>query len=795
VSLNRPTPERPELLAPAGSLETFFAAMDSGADAVYVGLKDFSARAKAKNFSLAELERILAYARHHQRRLFVTLNTLVKQQELPQLCETLAALEALQVDALIIQDLGIWQLARNHFPGLELHASTQMTIHNAAGVRQLEQMGFKRAVLARELTLEEIAAIRAETSLELEQFVHGALCFSFSGQCTFSSWLGGKSGNRGRCAQPCRRRYRHNGKEGYYFSPNDLSAIDLLPELAAAGICSLKIEGRMKSAEYVATVVNAYRQVLDVSRDGRKEAVRRAKELLKGSFGRLPTRGFLSGPDPTDIAVASIKGATGRLLGEISHTRGPQIAFRTRDRLHVGDRLRIQPGSDKAGTAFTVKQLFIGAKTTKQASAGATVTVPTPFDNRFHKGDAVFKVSSEQAYTLSDQGARKRLARFSTPATPVDLHVSLQDDILTLQAEYLGQHHEARFTVETYPADKRPLDTTTLIQTFSQSGDTPMLLRHLSCDPLPEVVIPPSRLKQIRRELYAELGRNLKDLKQQLRRSHLDDALQSLSPPLAATMQGPLRRRCQLRDGRDLHLLADDFVDEVLLPLTPSVAEGVLGARGRGRRQSDRIIWDIPMILIGAQWEETRRLVKRLVQQGMLRFRLNNLGHFPLFAKLTPVQIETGWRLFILNSEAANAWRQLGATGGELYPEDDRDNLSNLLQTVTQLPLGVTAYAPIPLITSRIKIRALPQRAELVSDRGDRYRVTYRQNITQLFAHHDFSLSGHLQELEGFGCSQLTFDLSHIGPFSPSGKRILDALRHDREIPDTSTFNYLHTLE
>ena len=166
----------------------------------------------------------------------------------------------------------------------ELHASTQMTVHNAAGVRMLEQMGFTRVVLARELSLAEIAAIRAQTRLELEHFIHGALCFSFSGQCYFSSYLGGKSGNRGRCAQPCRRRYRYRRDDGYYFSPNDLSAIDLLPQLAEAGVISFKIEGRMKSAEYVANVVAAYRMALDAAPDRRADAVKQAKVLLKDSY-------------------------------------------------------------------------------------------------------------------------------------------------------------------------------------------------------------------------------------------------------------------------------------------------------------------------------------------------------------------------------------------------------------------------------------------------------------------------------------------------------------------------------
>ena len=188
--------QKPQLLAPAGSLEAFFAAMETGADAVYCGLKEFSARAKARNISLTELEGMLSYARQRDRQIYVTVNTLVKEVELPRLVETLAALEAMAVDGVILQDLAVWRLIREHFPGLRLHASTQMTIHNSAGVRMLEKMGFSRAVLSRELTLEEIAVIRRNTSMELEHFVHGALCFCFSGQCYFSSWLGGRSGNR-----------------------------------------------------------------------------------------------------------------------------------------------------------------------------------------------------------------------------------------------------------------------------------------------------------------------------------------------------------------------------------------------------------------------------------------------------------------------------------------------------------------------------------------------------------------------------------------------------------------------
>ncbi len=390
---------KPELLAPAGSLESFFAAIEKGADAVYAGLQEFSARARAKNFTLTQMERMLAYAHANNRRIYVTLNTLVKEKELPQLVDTLAALAGMRVDGVILQDMAVARLIRKHFPAIPLHASTQMTIHNTPGVKMLEELGFQRAVLARELAVDEIAAIASATPVEIECFVHGALCFSISGQCFFSSLLGGHSGNRGRCAQPCRRLYNHRGKDGHFFSTNDLSAIDLVPDLIKAGVKSLKIEGRMKSAEYVANVVEAYRLVLDAPETLLKEALVSSKEILKFSFGRTPTKGFLASRQPDDIANPWQKGGTGRFVGTIKNIKGKRLMFESRDAIHVGDRLRVQPKSDMAGQAWTVRELFQNHKKVIEVRAGSLVDIETPFT--FSVGDSVYKVSSRKAFIRS----------------------------------------------------------------------------------------------------------------------------------------------------------------------------------------------------------------------------------------------------------------------------------------------------------------------------------------------------------------------------------------------------------
>lgn len=788
--MNKPQTQKPELLAPAGSFEEFFAAIEAGADAVYTGLKDFSARAKAKNFTLGEIEKLTRYLQGEGKRLYVTLNTLVKEQELPQLIDTLGALEQIGIDAVILQDLAVWKLARDHFPGLELHASTQMTIHNSAGVKMLERMGFTRGVLARELSLAEIAEIRRQTTLELEHFIHGALCFSFSGQCYFSSFLGGKSGNRGRCAQPCRRRHRYRQQQGYYFSTNDLSAIELLPELEQAGICSLKIEGRMKSAEYVHKVVSAYRRVLDAPQPQRKTVLKEAKLLLKESFGRQPTKGFLPGGQPSDIAIPSVKGATGRYLGEVARVRGGEISFKTKDSLHLGDRLRIQPASDRAGTAFTIRQLQLGKRSVKQAPANSFVCVPSTFQNQFKVGDGVFMVSSSKAFAMSDAACRRRLSQGKKSTETVDLQLDCSATELRVTARIGGQALEFRFAVDSFPAETHGLDPQTLQQVFSATAGEPFALKRFDCGPLPAIVIPPKRLKEIRRELYAELRQFRQSQQEQQKKQHLATARAALQPA-GQPAAGKRQLRVQLRDARDQRILQDRLVDQILLPLSGHNLQNA----AKLQKRKTQIIWDLPFILFDQDYQELRKALRQLHRAGFYKFRLNNLGHFPLFDGLEELQLFSSFRLFSLNSQALCAWKELGIADAELYIEDDRSNLAEVAARDVGIPTSLTVYASVPLITSRIAIKNVRSDHPVLSDRDDAYRVQQRQGLTWLRSETDFSFIANLNELESFGCRNFIIDLSHLGPFSPRGKQVLDALRRGGDPPDCSKFNYAMGME
>ena len=293
-----------EILAPAGSFDALVAAVRCGANAVYLGAGDFNARRNADNFTEKELKEAINYCHVRNVKVYLTLNTLVFDAEVSAALELLSCVCALGADALIVQDLGLARLIREVAPDMPLHASTQMSVMNIEGLRELEELGFKRAVLPRELSFEEIRELKENTTLELEIFVHGALCMCVSGQCYLSGMLGGRSGNRGLCAQPCRLPFEAPGGTGFDLSLKDLSLLEHLPELAELGIDSFKIEGRMKRPEYVAAAVSACRATMDrVTKDRRDsdlvdysgietQSEARLKEQLRAVFSRS---GFTDG--------------------------------------------------------------------------------------------------------------------------------------------------------------------------------------------------------------------------------------------------------------------------------------------------------------------------------------------------------------------------------------------------------------------------------------------------------------------------------------------------------------------
>jgi U32 family peptidase len=382
-----------ELLAPAGNPEALDAALGEGADAVYLGARNFNARLRSSNFAFNQLEAAVDICHKHSKKVYVTVNTVFEQREADRMWQFLQYLERVGPDGIIVQDFGVAKMAAENFPKLSLHASTQMNVASAKGVNVLSRRGFKRAVLARELSLDEIRAVRQATNLELEVFVHGALCVSESGLCMFSSYLGGKSANRGACAQACRRLYANDAESGYWFSPGDLQLVEYVPELMEAGVESFKIEGRMKSAEYVGSVVAAYRHMIDNWKLDRERALAKALSMLSGDFARSKTRFFFAGKVDPDFIKPHQAGGTGISLGKVRDIRvfdeGRFALLNSYEGLAEGDSLRFHRPDDSE--RFTAK-----VREVKYVPSGMLV-----------RSDADFR-QSDQVYLVQTQGVGRR---------------------------------------------------------------------------------------------------------------------------------------------------------------------------------------------------------------------------------------------------------------------------------------------------------------------------------------------------------------------------------------------------
>lgn len=390
-----------ELLAPVGSFEALKAAVQNGADAVYLGGKEFSARASARNFNKEELKTGVEYAHIRGCSVFVTVNTLIKEIEVDDFLEYISFLYEICVDALIIQDIGIANLIKNKFPDFELHASTQMVAHSLNDVKYLEMFGFDRVVVARELNVDEIKEITKNTNVDIEVFVHGALCVCYSGQCLMSSFLGYRSGNRGKCAQPCRQKYElinlENGltevtKGDYLLSPRDLNTSDDIGKIIDSGAFSLKIEGRMKKAEYVAEVVSVYRKYVDKYMENHESGVSQEdKNNLYTIFNREFTKGYLLNEVGSDIMSFQRSNNSGLYIGEVVsyNKQNNKLKIRLENTLKKGDGLNIGGGN--------VGRVFVRNKQTDIAHKSDIAVID--FKENLKEGTKVYKTSDMQLNT------------------------------------------------------------------------------------------------------------------------------------------------------------------------------------------------------------------------------------------------------------------------------------------------------------------------------------------------------------------------------------------------------------
>ena len=399
-----------DLLSPVGDFDCLKAAVQNGANSVYFGADLFSARAFASNFDINTLEKAIIYAKTRGVKTNLTLNTLVTDSEFSEAFELAKKAYEFGIDAIIVQDLGLAKQLIKHFPDLDIHASTQMTAHNLQGVLELQRLGFKRVVLSRELSLQEIEYICKNTDVEIEVFIHGALCISYSGQCLFSSMVGGRSGNRGKCAQPCRLPYKliENDTEidkGHLLSTRDLCGLDFIPDLINAGVTCLKIEGRMKSPEYVATVTRIYRKYIDLAEklisensiDLYKIDDIDRKNLLQVFNRGMSSSGHLTTEPNKNLVFKDKPNNMGLFLGKVQkyNKNKGYITVKLQESIEVGDTISLE----KETGSYNVSELMDKNRNIKSTSIGQTVTIGRMKGN-IYLGDNIYKMSSKELNLL-----------------------------------------------------------------------------------------------------------------------------------------------------------------------------------------------------------------------------------------------------------------------------------------------------------------------------------------------------------------------------------------------------------
>lgn len=502
-----------ELLAPAGGWEAFLAAMENGADAVYIGGKNYSARHSAENFDDDQIKAAVEYAHCRNKKVYVTVNTLIDNTEFEAALDYIYHIHNLGVDAIIVQDLGLLQAADCLMPAVRLHASTQMTIHNAAGVEFVTQHGARRVVLARELSLEHLRSIhQAVPDTELEYFIHGALCYCYSGQCLFSSMVGGRSGNRGRCAQPCRLAYRlfsgstHNRVElkdagKYLLSPADLCLLPFISLLQQAGVTSLKIEGRMKRPEYVATVARTYREVLDrLEQDENYNPPAQLADNLLKIFNRnfssgylFPRRGqFLSTTRPNNRGVY-----VGRVMEQ---SKNYETSIKLVSDVSVGDGLDVWVSKGR-GPACTVRQMRVNGNLVEEADRGDIITVQ--LNGPAGPGDRVFKTHDARLLARAMESIRPR----SRNKILIKARVTLRSD-QPMQIRFIdGEGHigEAFTNSCAQTARKHPLTEDVLRDKLERLGNTPFELGEIEFSSDPGLMMPFSDINEARRQAVEDL--------------------------------------------------------------------------------------------------------------------------------------------------------------------------------------------------------------------------------------------------------------------------------------------------
>lgn len=496
-----------DLLSPVGDFDCLKAAVQNGANSVYFGANLFSARAFASNFDLDELKNAIQYARIRGVKTNLTLNTLIKNDEFEDAFNLAKKAYEFGIDAIIVQDLGLAKMLIKSFPDLAIHASTQMSVHNLQGVLELQELGFKRVVLSRELSIGEIEYICRNSNVEIECFIHGALCISYSGQCLFSSMIGGRSGNRGKCAQPCRLPYKllENNSvidSGYLLSTRDICGLDFIPDMINAGVTCLKIEGRMKKPEYVATVTRIYRKYIDLAESSEPYVVDDAdRKILMQAFNRGSfSCGHLSNEPNKKLVFKDKSDNMGLFLGKVEkyNSNKGYITVKLNEPIEVGDTVALERES---GT-YNVSEVMVSNKNIKGTKVGQTVTIGRMKGN-IKLGDKIFKMSSKSQNSIANDSLRfeNRKVALNCKVTvkenqPLEINITSANDLDI----YKNLNITSTLDVLPVEAKNRPISKDDIIAQINKTNSTPFNFANIKVNLDDNLFLPKiSSLNELRR--------------------------------------------------------------------------------------------------------------------------------------------------------------------------------------------------------------------------------------------------------------------------------------------------------
>jgi putative protease len=755
----------PEILSPAGSFEALKAAVENGADAVYLGGKEFNARKGAVNFDRDELKAACEYAHLKGVNIYVTVNILLSDREMEEAGNFIDFLYSIGVDGIIVQDLGLGFFIKKNFKEMELHASTQMTIHNLESARVLKEMNFDRIVLARELSLDDIKEIKRNTGLKVETFVHGALCFCYSGQCLMSSFIGARSGNRGQCAQPCRLPYTIVDKEArpltrklHFLSPRDLNMIEYLPRLIEAGIDSFKIEGRLKRPEYVAQVTALYRKAVDsfLENPEKFKIEFEDKKRLAQIFNRDFTTGYYFKNPGSELMSIDCPRNKGIFLGKVTgfNPKSGMTQILLEDTLRVGDGVDFR-GDDSFG--YTVTRFFANNKEAKEAGAGTLIEIKTK--KSLPKGTPVYKTSD---ITLIEQLKETYRNLKLEKKIPVDIEVAIKKgspmQIKVVDEDGNISTQKADFITE--KAEKKPLEQRELREQIDRLGNTVFKLRKFTARIDDDVMVPFSVINELRR-------RAIEDIEQQRIKAHI-----KLTPPghwkenlknlydfekgtaypdtelrFSVRVNSPEAAKAAILAGAEIIYYGGEDISTIF----SSYKEPYKSAKNNGRKfylVFPRIIKNDKMKLLSSLLDELR-------ENGVNGILAGNLGVLNE-AKKRGFETVVDFSLNVFNSISLNLLETLGVNRVILSTEL---TLSQIKQMKSRVEKECIVQGKIPLMISEHNlIKSNVKKGEEVFGLKDRIGKVFPVKVdengrTHIYNCHELCMINYLDQISQSGIS------------------------------------------